>query len=400
MLNESHGILTDPEKSFDRLVKLIADYIYDLEGGLNNYINLYPLDEPIITPSILKSYWKYKNNRLFDETIIPKWMGNFIIKIEEHTNQNYVAYYKQDTSILNKNTGKLDFTIGITDKADKSYEIFYKQLTHEFRHAYTDYIKKSTTGNPSSSNYILYKVGVSYAKKYPLISKWGKDYLMINQNVYTDEEYAEAAILKSLYYLSYSEIQSFLQEYAVSVKMVCEKYYDEIIEVFRKTEDLKKNYKNLSKADQWMSNIQNAMPFTCYDFNIFRIYKSLQIFWYNTDRIDLDLLDDIILKNREVFIKLFKTRNIHINVQGDGKKLLGKLAESYKKVLSRIIKKLYTIYYDIIYEYVNSEKNDINLSKNIDKIIKDDIILDYDFELDIMGAMSDIKTKQNKNKIN
>ena len=393
MLNESHGILTDPEKSFDRLVKLIADYIYDLEGGLNNYINLYPLDEPVITPSILKSYWKYKNNRLFDETIIPKWMGNFIIKIEEHTNQNYVAYYKQDTSILNKNTGKLDFTIGITDNADKSYEIFYKQLTHEFRHAYTDYIKKSAAGNPSGGDYVLYKVGVSYAKKCPLISKWWKDCLMINQKVYTDEEYAEAAILKSLYYLSYSEIQSFLQEYAVSVKMACEKYHDKIIDVFRKTEDLKKNYKSLSKADQWMSNIQNVMPFTCYDFNIFRIYKSLQIFWYNTDRIDLDLLDDIILKNREVFIKLFMTRNIHINVQGDGKKLLNKLAASYKKVLSRIIKKLYAIYYDIIYEYGNFEKNDINLSENIDKIIKDDIILDYDFELDIMGAMSGIKTK-------
>jgi hypothetical protein len=86
MLNESFGVLTDPEKTYDRLVKLITDYIYDLEGGLNNYIDLYPSETPIITPSILKSYWKYKNNKLFDETIIPKWMGNFTIIVEPHVN--------------------------------------------------------------------------------------------------------------------------------------------------------------------------------------------------------------------------------------------------------------------------------------------------------------------------
>ena len=65
MINESHGILTDKLKVTDKLVKLIADYIYDAEDGLNNYIDLNPSEQPIITMSILKSYWKYKNNQLF-----------------------------------------------------------------------------------------------------------------------------------------------------------------------------------------------------------------------------------------------------------------------------------------------------------------------------------------------
>ena len=141
MINESHGILTDQLKVTDKLVKLIADYIYDAEDGLNNYIDLNPSEQPIITMSILKSYWKYKNNQLFDNSIIPNWIGDFHIEIEEHNNQIYSACYKHD-AVLNNN--KLDFTIAIVDHSGKSYGQLFKELTHEFRHAYTDYIKKTT----------------------------------------------------------------------------------------------------------------------------------------------------------------------------------------------------------------------------------------------------------------
>jgi hypothetical protein len=69
--------------------------------------------------SILKSYWKYKNNQLFDNSIIPNWVGNFHIEIEEHNKQIYAACYKHD-AVLNNN--KLDFTIAIVDHSGKSYE--------------------------------------------------------------------------------------------------------------------------------------------------------------------------------------------------------------------------------------------------------------------------------------
>jgi hypothetical protein len=111
---------------------------------------------------------------------------------------------------------------------------------------------------------------------------------------------------------------------------------------------------------------------------------------------DLDLLDNIILKNRELFIKLFNTRNIHINVQGDGLKLLLKLGTHYKRNLARMLKKMYEIYYDIIYGIEKSKENNENTSESIDKIIKDDIILDSDFEMDLLNLMSDIKINNNK----
>jgi hypothetical protein len=80
-------------------------------------------------------------------------------------------------------------------------------------------------------------------------------------------------------------------------------------------------------------------------------------------------------------------------VQGDGLKLLSKLAEHYKRILARMLKKMYDIYYDIIYEIGNSKENSENISEKIDKIINDDIILDSDFEIDLLNLMSDIKNK-------
>ena len=390
MINESHGILTEQGKSIDNLVKLIADYIYDIEDGLNNYIDLNPSDKPIITLSILKSYWKYKNNQLFDNSIIPNWVGKFQIEIEEFHNQIYSACYKKD-AVLNNN--KIDFTIVIVDHSKKTYEQFLKELTHEFRHAYTDYIKKTTSTSLYNFDTDLYKLGIQCAKKCPLIANWNHDYLEVNQKIYTDEEYITSTIFKSIYYISPVEIPSYLQEYAVSLKMLAQSHMDEIFDVFEKTNILKKNYSNISRSEQWASNVQNALSFTYYDINIFRIYRGLFIFWNNINKIDLDLLDHIILKNREVFIKLFQTRNIHINVQGDGLNLLSKLAEHYKKILARMLKKMYDIYYDIIYEIGNSKENSENISEKIDKIIKDDIILDSDFEIDLLNLMSDIKNK-------
>ena len=391
MINESHGILTDQLKVTDRLVKLIADYIYDAEDGLNSYIDLNPSEQPIITMSILKSYWKYKNNQLFDNSIIPNWIGNFHIEIEENNNQIYTACYKKDAKL---NNNKLDFTIGVVDHSGKSYEQFFRELTHEFRHAYTDYIKKTTNTGLYDIDNDLYKLGTQYAIKCPLIANWSHDYLEVNQKIYTDEEYITSTIFKSIYYISPTEISSYLQEYAVALKMLAQSHMDEIFDVFEKTNILKKNYSNLSRSEQWASNVQNALSFTYYDINIFRIYRALFIFWNNINKIDLDLLDSIILKNREVFIKLFQTRNIHINVQGDGLKLLSKLAEHYKRILARILKKMYDIYYDIIYEIGNSTKNSENISEKIDKIINDDIILDSDFEIDLLNLMSDIKKQK------
>lgn len=397
MLNESFGVLTDPEKTYDRLVKLITDYIYDLEGGLNNYIDLYPSETPIITPSILKSYWKYKNNKLFDETIIPKWMGNFTIIVEPHVNQNYVAYFQDNTAVLNKDTGRIDFTICITDKADKSYNVFYRQLTHEFRHAYTKYIKLTNNiGISSKNDRELYSIGLKYAKaNYPLIKKWDEDYIIPNNKILSDEDFITATIFKTLYYLNAAEIQSFLQEYAGAVNNLIGLHQNQAREAFQQSAKLKEDYKNHKRRFIQLTNVSHIFPITCRCFDLYRIYSVLRDFWhYGLYRIDPDLLDDIILKNREVFIKIFKTRNIHINIQGDGLKLLSKLAESYTKVLEKILKKMQNIFYSILYEYGTSEeKNNKNIPGKIDKIINDDIILDYDFELDIMRTLSEIKQK-------
>ena len=58
-----------------------------------------------------------------------------------------------------------------------------------------------------------------------------------------------------------------------------------------------------------------------------------------------------------------------------------------------MLKKMYEIYYDIIYGIEKSKENNENTSESIDKIIKDDIILDSDFEMDLLNLMSDIKIK-------
>jgi hypothetical protein len=84
-------------------------------------------------------------------------------------------------------------------------------------------------------------------------------------------------------------------------------------------------------------------------------------------------------------------------VQGDGLKLLSKLGTHYKRILARMLKKMYEIYYDIIYGIEKSKENNENTSESIDKIIKDDIILDSDFEMDLLNLMSDIKINNNKN---
>ena len=62
-----------------------------------------------------------------------------------------------------------------------------------------------------------------------------------------------------------------------------------------------------------------------------------------------------------------------------------------------MLKKMYEIYYDIIYEIGKSKENNENTSESIDKIIKDDIILNSDFEMDLLNLMSDIKINNNKN---
>ena len=61
-----------------------------------------------------------------------------------------------------------------------------------------------------------------------------------------------------------------------------------------------------------------------------------------------------------------------------------------------MLKKMYEIYYDIIYGIGKSKENNENTSESIDKIIKDDIILNSDFEMDLLNLMSDIKIKKDK----
>lgn len=389
-LNEAHGVITDPKKSTDKLVELIVDYIYDVEDGLNSYINLDPHTEPIITLSILKSYWKYKHNNVFKQDIIPEWIGNFKIKIEEYKNQVYAALYT-GKSTLNKETNKLDFDIIITDNSSKSTTRFAKELSHEFRHAYTDYIKK-TVNNPNlyKKDMDLYKLGTQYARKYSIVSHWDIDYIDVNEKIFTDKEYIQTAIFKSLYYLDASEIQSYLQEFAMALKLKIQDYAEDIEKALKQSRELKKNYKNLNNADKWMSNIQNNVPVSCYQINIYRTYKALYIFWSSIDKIDPSLLDEVILENVEVFKKIFKVNDIHINVLGDGMKYLKKVSFRYVKILAKMLKKMHDIYYDMI--DITTE-NVENIDKNIDKISIDNIIDIDDFEESLMGLMSKLKNK-------
>jgi hypothetical protein len=176
ILNETHGIISDPKIFPYDLIKLITDYIYDAKDGLNSYIDIYPDEEPIITLSILKSYWKYKYGKLFDNSIIPDWIGNFTIIIEEPKQQIYSAcYYK--SGAINKNTNKLDFKISIVDTSGKDYNRFYKDLVHEFRHAYKYYFQYINKLPNNRKKPDIYNYCINHIKPQMLISTSGMDFV-------------------------------------------------------------------------------------------------------------------------------------------------------------------------------------------------------------------------------
>ena len=351
-INESYGIVTNENVQWEKLCNLICQYIFDLHDGMVSN-PLYDEDNQNITLDNINSYYNYKYYKNISNDILPNWIGDFIIILLK--NKNDGIFYKSEAKLNNEQ--KLNIKIVVKDSADKGPDEITNILVHEFRHAYTTYLELTNKFKVNNKKEIkLYNKAQNqinepkYNIKKSIIKYYDKDYLILDNDIYTNLNLAEQTILLSFYYTDTDEINSFLQEFDVSMKRLINSNKEQLKADIEESNSLKNNYLNRNISDQWKSNILNNLSITCYDNQYFRKYKALQQFWNGIQAISEEDAT-IIYNNLKQSIHAYFDKSLEtelIKFSGDAQHLLKKIAENMLKIINKMINKMQRIYFEKI----------------------------------------------------
>lgn len=373
---ESNGIVTEEGKQWNDLCDLITDYIFDIQNGLNAD----PFYDPyniVIKRSNISSYYKYKfHKNIEDTTIIPNWIGKFEIQLTEDLKSK--GSFKN--SSVNLENGKINFKIALKDYANRPADEFRETLSHEIRHAYTSWLE--LTNNYQSRTLDqkkLYKevIGtLSDAKEknnYNIlnaIKSYSIDNIVLKDEIFTNIDEVANIISASLYYTDIDEIHSFLQEFAMSIRNLLKTNKEKIIKKIKESNNLKIDYNLLTKPQQWCSNILNNIDITNYSSQYFRIYKILDLFWTNIQKIDSET-KQLAISQCSKSIKLYMHLPISkklIKYDGDEDIIMNNLQENQQKIIKKVLIQMNKIFANII---LNIELNNNKIEQKITNDIND-----------------------------
>lgn len=142
LLNETHGIVTSQD-SVDMMCEHIADYIYDLNGGLST-TPFYGLDEwqdgSKLRMRDVQKYLRYKDPTYKGNADVPRWLHDFTIiyKADKQAELYSGAFLPTLTKVCIN--GTLDVTIYLSEIHLHDKTDCISVLQHEFTHAFSKYM--------------------------------------------------------------------------------------------------------------------------------------------------------------------------------------------------------------------------------------------------------------------
>lgn len=349
-LKESQGLIDKDGVQWLNLCDLIVEYIYDLQHGLNSD-PFYDEDYISITKSVLESYYQYKHSKQNPSYIFPKWIHTFnVILLKDKVSSG--TFLKKEAKLSGDN--KLIFTIEINDYTDINPDSMHNTLIHEFQHAYSTWLELTKNINIYNKRDIeLYnhaQTGFDNKKygngKLPLSQMSFNDFLEINDEVFDNTLYMERILLTSFYYIDKDEIRSFIQEFGSDMMKIIKKNIKTLQSEIKEANKFKGNFNNISKSEQWSSNILNNISINCYDSKYFKIYKSYESFFKKLMVFNLDeeIASEVVDKLNKP-IKTFLNKKTELNkFDGDATKILQEIAKRQLKIFNNVTRKMEKIF--------------------------------------------------------
>lgn len=355
-LIESQGLVDKDGIQWYDLSDLITEYIYDLQHGLNSD-PFYDGESAVINENQIKSYYQYLHSKEMPSYIIPDWIGGFLIVLRKakRTNGTFLA---KEAKLVNN---VLVFTIEANDSMD-SPDLLRNTLVHEFQHAYSFWLqltKGVSFHNAKTSN--MYRHATKgfdnerYGGQYhPMVMQKFVDYLEINDEIFENPLYLERTILTGFYYSNTDEIRSFTQEFATDIMHQIKNNIDTIRDEIKTSLKFKGDFNNVTKEEQFRSNILNNLSITCYSSRYYKVYKSYYKFYkkLETMNVDEDIAYDAIKgssKAIRICLGIPPNKKI-VEFDGDGNKVLKEIAKKQIPIFENALRKMQKIFVKLISE--------------------------------------------------
>lgn len=349
-LFEKHSLITDDKDRYDELCDVITDYIYDAHDGMQNdpFFDIDDISNNLITRSIIESYWQYKNQMVFNKSIIPQWVGKFTIKLLKKDDQTFAARYFPGKSVYDKKTNKLDFYIEVVDQMEKL--VVNSHLKHEFQHAWNDWKEQSTEQIFFHKKQMLMLNNGD--KNIKLIKKVFKDDVVFNIDIFTDTK-TMIQFFNMLFYLMHdTEIPSQIKSFHADIDNEFKTNIDLVIAQIKKADIIKIKKTQLTKQEIFNSNYQNVLDITPYSSNQYVKYTIIKRVLKNINKFNLEAFEPIMLGYCDIFQRVLHIEypmNVYIDY---GKTVLDKVYKKYYAKVSKILDKMDKIYFDVIDDYI------------------------------------------------
>ena len=355
-INESQGLIDKDGIQWNDLSDLITDYVYDLQNGLNAD-PFYNGEDTEISMGQIESYYQYINSKKIPNYIIPNWISSFTINIIRDKNNN--GSFLKKSAKLNNN--KLVFTIEVNTNMENP-DAFCNTLVHEFQHAYTRWIeltKKLYLHNNRTANLYYHSTKAfddeKYGGKYhPMVMQKFEDLIEINDEIYTNPQYLERTLLTGFYYSDVDELRSFIQEFATDMMKKIKNDIVNIRKQIKQSLEFKGDFNNVSKIEQFNSNILNNLSISCYSSKYYKIYKAYYNFYKKLEKmnVDADVAAEAIKgASKAIRMSLYISPNKKlIQFEGDENDLLKQIAKKQIPIYENVLKKMQRIFVKLIME--------------------------------------------------
>ena len=181
-----------------------------------------------------------------------------------------------------------------------------------------------------------------------------EDLIEINNEIYTNPRYLERTLLTGFYYSDIDEIRSFIQEFAADMMKKIKKDIVNVRKQIKQSLEFKGDFNNVSKIEQFNSNILNNLSISCYSSKYYKTYKAYYNFYKKLEKmnVETDVATEAIKgasKAIRMALHISPAKKL-IQFEGDENNLLKQIAKKQIPIYENALKKMQKIFVKLIME--------------------------------------------------